>query len=71
METYQFKCSICGEDSRRICVACTKDSCRNHICDRCGKCSDCCECESPRGEVIPVDEEVTSEEPELAALSSS
>src|SRR5438477_1666075 len=40
-----FVCSICGEESTRICTRCTKDSCNNHICDKCGRCSDCCECE--------------------------
>lgn len=40
-----FTCSICGEESTRICARCTKDACPNHICDRCGRCSDCCECE--------------------------
>jgi hypothetical protein len=40
-----FACSICGEESTRICVRCTKDSCDNHLCEKCLKCSDCCECE--------------------------
>src|SRR5580765_3592452 len=40
-----FQCSICGEESTRICVRCTKDACNNHICDKCLRCSDCCECE--------------------------
>lgn len=40
-----FICSICGEESTRICVRCTKDACSNHICEKCGRCSDCCECE--------------------------
>jgi hypothetical protein len=26
-------------------VRCTKDTCNNHLCEKCGKCSDCCECE--------------------------
>jgi len=29
----------------RICARCTKDACNNHICDKCLRCSDCCECE--------------------------
>lgn len=29
----------------RICVMCTKDTCSNHLCERCGACSDCCDCE--------------------------
>lgn len=40
-----FTCSICEETSSRICVRCTKDTCGNHLCDRCGACSDCCACE--------------------------
>ena len=40
-----FTCSICAEDSTRICVRCTKDACDNHLCEKCRKCSDCCECE--------------------------
>jgi hypothetical protein len=40
-----FYCSICEEESTRICGRCTKDTCVNHICDKCGRCSDCCECE--------------------------
>ena len=40
-----FTCSICGEESTRICVRCTKDACNNHLCEKCLRCSDCCECE--------------------------
>jgi len=40
-----FFCSICGEESTRICARCTKDSCNNHLCEKCLRCSDCCECE--------------------------
>ena len=40
-----FICSICGEESTRICARCTKDSCDNHLCEKCLRCSDCCECE--------------------------
>jgi len=40
-----FTCSICGEESTRICARCTKDSCNNHLCEKCLRCSDCCECE--------------------------
>ncbi len=43
----QFLCSICEQESTRICVNCTKDACSNHICGRCGSCSDCCDCEVP------------------------
>ena len=40
-----FTCSICEEASTRICVACTKDACENHLCEKCSRCSDCCGCE--------------------------
>jgi hypothetical protein len=40
-----FQCSICEEASTRICVSCTKDTCRNHLCEKCASCSDCCNCE--------------------------
>jgi hypothetical protein len=42
-----FSCSICEEESTRICVSCTKDTCRNHLCEKCLRCSDCCNCEVP------------------------
>jgi hypothetical protein len=40
-----FHCSICEEESTKICIACTKDTCQNHLCEKCGRCSDCCGCE--------------------------
>lgn len=40
-----FVCTICEEQSTRICVRCTKDTCSNHLCEKCGACSDCCDCE--------------------------
>ena len=40
-----FVCYICEEPSTGICVYCTKDACDNHLCVRCRRCSDCCECE--------------------------
>ncbi len=40
-----FTCSICGEESTQICARCTKAACDNHICEKCLRCSDCCECE--------------------------
>lgn len=43
--TLTFTCNICAEPSTQICVYCTKDACANHLCDRCRRCSDCCECE--------------------------
>jgi hypothetical protein len=52
-----FTCSICGEESTRICARCTKDACDNHLCEKCFRCSDCCECEvrlsAPARVVIP------------------
>jgi len=45
MEVAVFTCSICSEVSRDICVYCTKDACANHLCGRCRRCSDCCQCE--------------------------
>ncbi len=49
-----FACSICEQESTRICVLCTKDACNIHICQRCGCCSDCCECDVPLDEPLPV-----------------
>ena len=43
--TVSFVCSICEEQSTRICVKCTKDTCANHLCEKCAACSDCCDCE--------------------------
>jgi hypothetical protein len=48
-----FTCSICGEESSRICVRCTKDACNNHLCEKCRRCSDCCECEVTLAEQPP------------------
>ena len=48
--TSPWKCSICSEPSRDICVNCTKDACENHLCPRCRCCSDCCTCEVSRVE---------------------
>ena len=55
-----FTCTICGESSEEICVYCTKDTCENHMCQRCHRCSDCCVCESPiirekQAEAAPVE----------------
>ncbi len=49
-----FACSICGEGSTRICARCTKDACDNHLCEKCLKCSDCCECEVRLSEPVTV-----------------
>jgi hypothetical protein len=43
-----FACSICGEPSSDLCVHCTKDACANHLCSKCHRCSDCCNCEQRR-----------------------
>src|ERR1700689_2139351 len=43
--TMPFVCSICEEQSTRICVKCPKDTCANHLCEKCASCSDCCDCE--------------------------
>jgi len=40
-----FSCAICAEESASICARCTQDTCRNHLCEKCLRCSDCCECE--------------------------
>ena len=40
-----FRCYICGEPSTEICPHCTRDTCDNHICERCLLCSDCCTCD--------------------------
>ena len=47
-----FSCSICEQESTRICGFCTKDACDMHICERCGCCSDCCQCEVPLDEPV-------------------
>jgi hypothetical protein len=47
-----FTCSICGEESTRICARCTKDTCNNHLCEKCLRCSDCCECELTLRETV-------------------
>jgi hypothetical protein len=47
-----FQCTICGEESTRICAWCTKDTCGNHLCAKCQRCSDCCECEVPLDEPV-------------------
>lgn len=71
-----FTCSICGEESTRICARCTKDACNNHLCDKCLRCSDCCECEvvlseTPRPVIRPVHRplivEDEDEQPDVSA----
>jgi hypothetical protein len=69
-----FTCSICGEESTRICARCTKDACDNHLCEKCLRCSDCCECEvklsAPARVVIPaaLPESVVMWEPVAAPI---
>ncbi|HEY3823689.1 MAG TPA: hypothetical protein VGL82_03980 [Bryobacteraceae bacterium] len=72
-----FVCSICEEQSTRICVRCTKDTCSNHLCEKCGACSDCCDCEirlddsgphdpdEPRPHPMPDPDPAPEPEPEL------
>jgi hypothetical protein len=48
-----FMCSICGEEAVRICARCTKDVCGNHLCEKCLRCSDCCECDLALSEPVP------------------
>jgi hypothetical protein len=43
-----FHCHICEEASAEICGRCTRDVCGNHLCERCGQCSDCCTCDEGR-----------------------
>jgi hypothetical protein len=42
-----FVCSICEQESTQICEYCTKDTCADHLCASCLRCSDCCECDVP------------------------
>jgi hypothetical protein len=56
-----FSCSICEQESTRICGFCTKDACDMHICDRCGCCSDCCQCEVPLDEPVHTHAEAPAE----------
>lgn len=41
----EFHCHICAEPSETLCKWCTKDSCENHLCPDCQRCSDCCDCD--------------------------
>ena len=38
--TTTFTCTICGEPSSSLCVHCTRDTCPNHLCAKCRRCSD-------------------------------
>lgn len=65
-EVATYICTICGEPSTGICIYCTKDACPNHLCAKCRRCSDCCECEVPLEEETdppsePVPETTASE----------
>jgi len=69
-----FSCSICEQESTRICAFCTKDSCDNHLCVRCGCCSDCCECDLPLDEATHLHMDPSTEpepviEPESATAA--
>src|SRR5262244_3244227 len=66
-----FQCSICEEESTRICARCTKDACNNHICERCLRCSDCCECEVTLNDGTPTLPKATARSAILAAASNS
>jgi hypothetical protein len=74
--TMSFTCNICGEESTRICSRCTKDTCNNHLCEKCMRCSDCCECEVTRDESIrpvvrPAVEDLAPEpEPEVEPVEA-
>ncbi|HYW46938.1 MAG TPA: hypothetical protein VE959_28985 [Bryobacteraceae bacterium] len=66
-----FICSICAEESTRICARCTKDACDNHLCEKCLRCSDCCECEvalSDSGAAAPLHSARSVLHPAHAAL---
>ena len=58
-ETITYTCSICSEPAADICVYCTKDACPNHRCDKCLRCSDCCDCE------LQLDEEQRHEKEDI------
>lgn len=75
-----FACSICEQESVRICVSCTKDACDNHICESCGCCSDCCNCDVPLTEpatpvaatmIEPPMLQEPAAEPEVFAVAAS
>lgn len=51
--SFTYSCAICEEPSQRICFYCTKDTCANHLCLKCNRCSDCCLCEVPLEESHP------------------
>lgn len=54
--SFTYSCAICEEPSQRICFYCTKDTCANHLCLKCNRCSDCCLCEVPLEESHPAAE---------------
>ena len=63
-----FHCSICEEESTRICVECTKDTCDNHLCEKCLRCSDCCECEVRLSEPARMMVHAAMPDPAVAAI---
>src|SRR5579864_8506587 len=66
-----FTCSICEEESTRICAACTKDSCDNHLCEKCSRCSDCCGCEVALNHGEQHQSSAVSAEPEIAVEAAN
>ena len=62
-----FACSICEQESTRICAYCTKDACGMHICEHCGCCSDCCDCDVPLDETTQL-HVAAAPEPELESV---
>jgi hypothetical protein len=62
MTAITFACSICGDPATEICVYCTKDACGNHLCAKCHRCSDCCECSVALDEPGPAEHEAPAAE---------
>jgi DNA-directed RNA polymerase subunit H (RpoH/RPB5) len=60
-----FACTICDQESTQICHFCTKDTCGDHLCERCLLCSDCCECD------VPLDEHPLVEQAPIVASEDS
>jgi hypothetical protein len=68
-----FACSICDQESTRICEYCTKDTCADHLCAGCLRCSDCCECDVPltvEPNGIPAVPDHIAPEPVMAEIAS-
>lgn len=67
MTGISFACSICGDPAGEICVYCTKDACGNHLCFKCRRCSDCCECSVALDEPVPAEPEIAVANDEAGA----